>query len=78
VLAGHSMGSLILQSALEDLLRASSDKLLFENGDPEGAARADVRTFRNGARIFFPDLVLCVNSAADSRSLGALSRCSTN
>jgi hypothetical protein len=66
VLAGHSMGSLILQSALEKLLRTSSEELLFRDVDSERVRLPDVRTFRNGARVFFPDLLLCLNSAADS------------
>ena len=66
VLAGHSMGSLILQSAFGTLLGANCDELLFRDVDSERVRLPDVVTFRNGSRVFFPDLLLCLNSAADS------------
>jgi hypothetical protein len=66
VLAGHSMGSLILQSAFGTLLGANRDELLFRDVDSERVRLPDVVTFRNGSRVLFPDLLLCLNSAADS------------
>ena len=66
VLTGHSMGSLILQSAFAKLLHSRFEELRFKAVDSERVQPPHVRTFHNGTRIFFPDLLLCVNSAADS------------
>ena len=66
VLAGHSMGSLMLQSALLELLHKRLGSLLFQTDVQERDSPPEVRTLRDGARVFFPDLLLCLNSAADS------------
>jgi len=66
VLAGHSMGSLMLQSALLELLHERLDSLLFKTDVPDSDGPTEVRTLSDGVRVFFPDLLLCLNSAADS------------
>jgi hypothetical protein len=61
VLIGHSMGALMMQSAYATLL---------EQGalvpPPAGAPAGPTRVISNGAPVLFPDLVLSLNSAADS------------
>jgi hypothetical protein len=66
VLAGHSMGSLIVQSAFDTLLQESYEELLFRDVHSESVRLPEVRTFLNGTGVFFPNLLLCLNSAADS------------
>lgn len=63
VMMGHSMGALVLESAFLSMLTDKSS--------PLGAAIADtspqaVQTFEGSKPIVFPDLLLAINSAANS------------
>lgn len=61
VLIGHSMGALMMQSAYAALLEQGSLVL-----PPTGAPAGPTRVTSHGAPVLFPDLVLSLNSAADS------------
>jgi hypothetical protein len=64
IFAGHSMGALIIESAFLSLLRDDPDKLLRKRKDPW----TPCATVRRGAdAVVFPDLVLLLNAATDSR-----------
>jgi hypothetical protein len=60
VLMGHSMGALILESAFLALLKAGV--LVY----PASGVQSAVEVRRNGQRVSFPDVVIALNSAADS------------
>jgi len=62
ILIGHSMGALMLQSAFLTLIKDPSEPLVVPS---EGEPRV-VETLRNGQRIRFPDVLVSLNSAADS------------
>jgi len=63
IMIGHSMGALMLESAFRSLLRAQGEPLVFNtNGEPHSV----VSVWERGKRVRFPDLVLALNSAADS------------
>ena len=62
ILIGHSMGALMLESAFLSLLRAEDDPLVRAPGN-----RDTVQIRKNGQRISFPDVLIAVNSAADSQ-----------
>jgi hypothetical protein len=61
VLLGHSMGALMMQSAFATLLEQGA---LVKPS--VGATVEPTRVTSNGAPVLFPDLVLSLNSAADS------------
>ena len=61
VLIGHSMGALMMQSAYATLLEQGELVL-----PPAGALAGPARVTSNGAPVLFPNLVLSLNSAADS------------
>ena len=61
VLSGHSMGALILESAFLALLK-EPDKPLRREPSP----RTGIETRWGGELVSFPDLLLALNSAADS------------
>ncbi len=64
ILAGHSMGGLIMESALLDLVRKRDREMM------QSLQRSDegpVTTRIGGEPVLFPDIVLTLNSAADSR-----------
>jgi hypothetical protein len=63
VMIGHSMGALMLQSAFAALLEDQQQPLQPER--PRQSARA-VEIRSGGALVSFPDIVLSLNSAADS------------
>jgi hypothetical protein len=68
VLAGHSMGALVLEAAFLALLREAGDPLV-KVLDPQGPsviARSGIEVTIDGRRVVFPDLLLALNSAADS------------
>ena len=62
VLIGHSMGALILESAFLSLIE-DPNRPLFR---PSNDAPRPVETCAAGTRLAFPDVVLALNSAADS------------
>jgi hypothetical protein len=62
VLIGHSMGALMLESAFLTLLKAPDRPLVHEA--PVQESVVEVR--RDGVRVSFPDVVIALNSAADS------------
>jgi hypothetical protein len=68
VLAGHSMGALVLEAAFLALLREPSDPLVQISESPDESAnrRSGVEVTRYGRRVAFPDVLLALNSAADS------------
>ena len=63
ILIGHSMGALMLESAFLSLLKAE-DQPLVRRREPTPGACIDIQ--RRGEPISFPDVLLAVNSAADS------------
>jgi hypothetical protein len=65
ILIGHSMGAVILESAFLALLKDSSNPLVRES--PNDARIVAVH--RAGQRVSFPDVVIALNSAADSTIL---------
>lgn len=67
VLVGHSMGGLIVESCLRRLI---DGKDLLQDGQAVG--RWHVTTHIDGRPVVFPDAVLSVNSAADSRICSAI------
>jgi hypothetical protein len=73
VMIGHSMGALMLQSAFATLLEDRQQPLIGQQ-QPKGV----VQTLGSGNPVAFPDLILSLNSAADSaiakRTLTALSQ----
>jgi hypothetical protein len=64
ILMGHSMGALILETAFLSILSETPEKLIHPY---ESTAERPVRLTQNGKSVSFPDLVLLLNSAADSR-----------
>jgi hypothetical protein len=68
VLAGHSMGSLILQSALEALLKDGGPEVIFKSRMDKLSHKSAVKTTecKSSMEVFFPNLLLCLNSAASS------------
>jgi hypothetical protein len=64
ILIGHSMGALMLETAFLSLLREQPESLIQSY---EGKAERPVEIMANGKAVTFPDLVLLLNSAADSR-----------
>jgi len=65
ILIGHSMGALILESAFLALLVDPAHPLAFDM--PAGRSNPrPVEVLREGRPILFPDVVLALNSAADS------------
>lgn len=62
VLIGHSMGALILESAFLSLIDDPTRPLFRPSKD----APRPVETYAGGTRLAFPDVVLALNSAADS------------
>jgi hypothetical protein len=75
IFLGHSMGALMLQSAFATLLESSQYDLVQQPSRTGGSATA-IRS--HGALVSFPELVLSLNSAADSaialRIVNALGR----
>ena len=65
VLMGHSMGALMLESAFLALLKAPDEPLIHTPSAPNSV----VSVWRNGQRVSFPDVVIALNSAADSSIL---------
>ena len=68
VLSGHSMGALVLEAAFLALLREKGDPMV-EPLDPlhtSANSRFGVEVKINGKRVAFPDVLLALNSAADS------------
>ncbi len=64
ILIGHSMGALMLQSAFLSLLKAEGQPLL----RPQAPLRdRGVTVKRSGVSYSFPDVLIALNSAADSR-----------
>ena len=63
VTIGHSMGALMLQSAFAALLEDQREPLQWQLPQPSAAA---VEISSGGAPVLFPDIVLSLNSAADS------------
>lgn len=74
VMIGHSMGALMLQSAFLALLEDARNPLVHRRAGAAGP----VELVQSGNRISLPDLVLSLNSAADSaiakRTLQVLER----
>jgi hypothetical protein len=64
IFAGHSMGALIIESAFLSMLRSDPNRLLRRRSS-RSAACATVRRGTDAA--LFPDLVLLLNAATDSR-----------
>jgi hypothetical protein len=65
ILVGHSMGALILESAFLALLKDPAHPLAFDV--PAGRPNPrPVEILRDGKPILFPDVLLALNSAADS------------
>jgi hypothetical protein len=62
ILIGHSMGALMLESAFLSLIRDSTNPLV----RPASEAARIVEVRRDGERIRFPDVLIALNSAADS------------
>jgi hypothetical protein len=62
VMIGHSMGALMLESGLLAIL-TSSQPLILQSSAPRGTV---ILTSEQGP-VSFPDLILALNSAADSR-----------
>jgi hypothetical protein len=62
ILIGHSMGALMLQSAFLALLKDPTNPL--SRSAATGPRIVEVR--RNGLRVSFPDVLVALNSAADS------------
>jgi hypothetical protein len=65
VLVGHSMGALVVESAFLSLLTDADRPLAFDL--PSDAPPRPIETMWNGQRVAFPDVVLALNSAADSQ-----------
>ncbi len=63
ILIGHSMGALVLETAFLSLLRERPETLIRSY---QGNARRPVEITEKGKPVTFPDLVLLLNSAADS------------
>ena len=68
ILVGHSMGALVLEAAFLSLLRERDDPLVKELNpqDPSTNERSIVEVTLDSRRVAFPDLLLALNSAADS------------
>ena len=68
VLTGHSMGALVLKAAFLTLLREPGDPLvkMLDPQDPSANKRSGAETTLDGRRVAFPDLLLALNSAANS------------
>jgi len=62
ILIGHSMGALILESAFLSLLNEEGEPLAMPSSSPNGC----VEVRKDGKLVHFPDLLLALNSAADS------------
>ena len=71
VMSGHSMGALVLEGAFLALLRDQDPALSIELDphDPATNSRSGLEVTLEGKRVAFPDLLLALNSAADSRIL---------
>jgi pimeloyl-ACP methyl ester carboxylesterase len=67
VLVGHSMGGLIIEAALRRMIEGRD---LLQAG--QSAGLSPVTTHINGQPVVFPDAVLSLNSAADSRICRAI------
>ncbi len=64
VFAGHSMGALMIETALLSMLRSEPDSVL----KPSTRLPEPCATVRRGTKaVQFPDLVLLLNAATDSR-----------
>jgi hypothetical protein len=68
VLSGHSMGALVLEAAFLSLLREPGDPLVqvLDSRDQSANMRSGVEVTLGGRRVTFPDVLLALNSAADS------------
>ena len=64
ILTGHSMGALMLESAFLSLLKAEDQPLLRE---PAPSSGNGVTIERDERPFAFPDVLIALNSAADSR-----------
>ena len=64
VVAGHSMGAHIVASAFRSLLRDVPERLTRKS---DSKVASEVQVTRDGEPTVFPDLLLLLNSAADSR-----------
>jgi len=64
ILVGHSMGGLMLESALLTLIEDEGGEML-QNLSEDSASPVAIRI--DGNRILFPDAVISLNSAADSQ-----------
>ena len=62
------MGALVMEAAFLALLREAGDPLVkvLDPQDPTSNTRSGVETTLDGRRVTFPDLLLAINSAADS------------
>jgi hypothetical protein len=65
VLIGHSMGALMLESAFLALLRDMDEPLVHHTADEVRV----VKVLKNGQPVSFPDVLIALNSAAESRIL---------
>jgi hypothetical protein len=63
VMIGHSMGALMLESGLRALLEGAHQPLIRQTQTTSAGA---VRLKSGQGLVFFPDLILALNSAADS------------
>lgn len=64
ILIGHSMGALMLESAFLSLLQAEDQPLIREQ---PAHTESCVEIQRDGKPVSFPDVLLALNSAADSQ-----------
>jgi hypothetical protein len=63
VVIGHSMGALMLETAFLALLKGDPQSLVRQRAEPT----ATVEIHRAGQLVSFPDVMIALNSAADSR-----------
>lgn len=69
VMIGHSMGALMLESGIRTLLQDTEQPLI---RPVSGAATGAARVTSGQSPVLFPDLILALNSAADSRIASAI------
>jgi hypothetical protein len=70
VMVGHSMGALVLESVFLSMLMEADSTLDLPVSSRDAKA---VQTYKNTTAVAFPDLLLAVNSAADSEILRKIS-----
>ena len=64
ILAGHSMGALILETTFLELLKKEDQPLVGEKSESDDSC---IKTRKDGKLVTFPDLVLSLNSATNSK-----------